>query len=312
MRKEIRVAVNATVTNVACGFDIMGFATTKVAEVLTLKSTTTMGVEIVKISGDNGMLSKDPQMNTAGKALLSMSRALGLTLGLEVEIEKKMAFGSGLGSSAASAVGAVFALNELLELNLSKEELIIHALEGERLASKSIHADNVAPALYGGFTLIRGYDPLEIVEIETPEELYCTVIHPNIVINTSEARALLPREIPLCDAVTQWGNAAGLIAGLLKGDYGLISRSLKDVIIEPIRASLIPGFPKIKEEAIKNGALGCSISGSGPAIFALSSNSNIAKIVGEKMFKVLKETGLSGEWFVSKINREGPKILSYK
>lgn len=312
MNKEIRVVTNATVSNVACGFDTMGFSINKPADELVLRIVPEPGVKIVKITGDDGRLPAEVLNNTAGRALLSMVEKLGLNIGLEAEIHKKMPFGSGLGSSAASAVAAVFALDRLLELNLSREELLQYAIDGEVVASKSVHADNVAPALYGGFTLIRGYNPPDVVEIDVPDDLYCTVLHPDIEINTAESRALLPREIPLNDAITQWGNTAGLIAGLLKRDYTLIGRSLKDVVAEPVRSYLIPGFSQIKEAAMDYGALGCSISGSGPAIFALSSHMGTASIVGEMMYHALIMTGLSGDIFVSKINKEGPKVLYLK
>jgi len=312
MNREIRVFASATVSNIACGFDIMGFSINRPGDEVVIRISPEPGVRIVKITGDDGRLPKDPLKNTAGKPLISMIEKLGLKTGLEVDIHKKMPFGSGLGSSAASAVAATFALDRLLELNLPREELLLYAIEGEKIASGSVHADNVAPALYGGFTLIRGYNPPDVVEIDVPENIYCTILHPDIEISTSESRSLLPREIPLKDAITQWGNTAGLIAGLLKSDYALISRSLQDVVAEPVRTHLIPGFKEIKKAALVNGALGCSISGSGPAIFALSASGGTASTVGEAMYQALLRTGLSGEIFVSQINREGPKVLYLK
>ncbi len=313
MKNEIRVFAPASVSNIACGFDVMGFAIDEPGDEIVLRISDNPGVKITKITGENGRLPLEADMNTAGAPLLSMIDKLHITCGIEMEIHKKMPLGSGLGSSAASAVGAAFALNELLELKLSKEELLLFAIEGEKIASGSVHADNVAPCLYGGFVLIRGYNPvIDVVEIEVPENLYCTVIHPQIEISTKEARKILPKTIPLSDAITQWGNTAGLVAGLLKKDFGLIGRSLQDVVIEPVRSMLIPGFDEIKKAAMDSGALGCSISGSGPSLFALSSSLQIAVDTGKSMKTALERFGLTGEVYVSRINKNGPRIIELK
>jgi len=312
MNREVRVFAPATVSNIACGFDIMGFALEEPGDELVLRLSGEPGVRIVSITGDDGKLTWEVAKNTAGKPLLSMTETLGISCGIEMEIHKQMPLGSGLGSSAASAVASVFALDRLLNLNLSRSELLAYAIEGEQIASGSIHADNVAPCLYGGFTLIRGYNPIDIVEIAVPPELHCTILHPGIEIMTKESRNLLPGKIPLRSAVTQWGNTAGLIAGLLKCDYGLISRSLQDVVIEPVRSLLIPGFQEIKKAAIENGALGCSISGSGPSIFALSRSYESAVSIGDAMYKAMTLAGLTGEVYISRINKEGPRVLDIK
>ena len=309
MKNEVRVFAPATVANIACGFDIMGFAIDEPGDEVVIRISGKSGVKITQISGDQGRLPLDAALNTAGKPLLSMVAKLGITCGIEVEIHKKMPLGSGLGSSAASAVAAAFALDRLLELDLSKEELLNFAIEGEQLASGSVHADNVAPCLYGGFVLIRSYNPLDIIKLDVPDELYCSVIHPQIEISTRESREILPSEIPLSKAIRQWGNTAALVAGLLKSDYGLIGRSLEDVVIEPVRSQLIPGFSDIKKAAIESGALGCSISGSGPSVFALSKGAEIAGKAGLAMQQSLLKHQLRSELYVSKINLNGPRII---
>ncbi|MEA5006882.1 MAG: homoserine kinase [Rikenellaceae bacterium] len=309
MKKEVRVFAPATVANIACGFDIMGFAIDEPGDEVVIRISGKPGVRITNISGDQGRLPLDAALNTAGKPLLSMVKKLGIKCGLEMEIHKKMPLGSGLGSSAASAVAAVFALDRLLELDLPIKELLNFAIEGEQLASGSIHADNVAPCLYGGFVLIRSYEPLDIIKLDVPEELYCSVIHPQIEISTKESRQILPSEISLSKAIKQWGNTAALVAGLLKSDYNLIGRSLEDVVIEPVRSQLIPGFSDIKRAAIGNGALGCSISGSGPSLFALSKGVETAQKVGVAMQESLLKHQLKSELYVSKINQNGPRII---
>ena len=309
MKNEVRVFAPATVANIACGFDIMGFAIDEPGDEVVIRMSGKPGVRITQITGDQGRLPLDAALNTAGKPLLSMVAKLGITCGIEVEIHKKMPLGSGLGSSAASAVAAAFALDRLLELDLSKEELLNFAIEGEQLASGSVHADNVAPCLYGGFVLIRSYDPIDIIKLDVPEELYCSVIHPQIEISTKESRLILPTEISLTNAVKQWGNTAALVAGLMKSDYNLIGRSLEDVVIEPVRSQLIPGFSDIKKVAIQSGALGCSISGSGPSVFALSRGSETAEKAGLAMQQSLLKHQLRSELYVSKINLNGPRII---
>lgn len=309
MKSEIKVFAPASVSNIACGFDIMGFAIDEPGDEIIVKKTEKPGVIISNITGDDGKLPREAYKNTAGAPALTILDYHNINCGVEITINKKMPLGSGLGSSAASAVASAFAVNELFELNLSKLDILCYALEGEKIASGSVHADNVAPCLYGGFILIRGYDPVDIVEIDVPENLYCTIIHPHIEISTKESRRLLPKQIPLRDAITQWGNTAGLIAGLLKKDFGLISRSLKDVVAEPVRCPMIPGFQEMKEAAIESGALGCSISGSGPSLFALSDAKLTAEKTGAAMQDALNKFHLESDIYVSKINRHGPRII---
>jgi len=310
MKNEIKVFAPASVSNVGCGFDVMGFAINQPGDDIILRLKDTAGVVITKITGDNGKITYDPNLNTAGAPVISLLKYLGMEKqGVEIEIQKKMPLGSGIGSSAASAVGAAYAANIILNANLPKNEVLNFALEGEKIASGAIHADNVAPCLYGGFILIRGYNPIDIVEIPVPDNLYCTIIYPHIEIKTKEAREILPKEVKLVDAKTHWGNTAGLIAGLMKKDLDLVSRSIQDVIIEPVRAKLIPNYYEIKNAAIKAGSLGCNISGSGPSIFALSSSLDSAKSIGEAMRKEVEKIRLGCDVYVSKINKEGPRIL---
>jgi homoserine kinase len=290
MNKEIKVFASASVSNVACGFDIMGFAIDQPGDEVTLRLNEHPGVRITNICGDSGKLPADPTKNTAGAPIIALLKHLGINVGIDMEIHKKMPLGSGLGSSAASAVAA----------------------EGEKIASGAVHADNVAPCLYGGFVLIRGYNPIDVIEIPVPDELHCTIIHSQIEINTIEARRILPKEIPLIKAKTQWGNTAGLIAGLMKKDFGLISRSLVDVIIEPVRAGLIPGYEKIKNAAMEAGALGCNISGSGPAIFALSTSKEKAEEIGKAMQTEVDKIDLKNTVYISKINKQGPRVVEEK
>jgi homoserine kinase len=310
MTKKIKVFAPASVTNVSCGFDIMGFALDWPGDEIVLKIKEKPGIVISKITGDDGRLPLDPLKNTAGVSLISFAKYLGFNKGIDIEIHKKMALGSGLGSSAASAVATVFALNELLDRPLTKKELIPFALEGEKLTCGGTpHADNISACLMGGFVLVRSLNPIDVINIKTPDKLFCTIIHPHLEINTADTRKILRKQILLSDAVSQWGNVGGLIAGLMSNDYGLISRSLQDVIVEPVRSILIPGFGDIKHSAIEEGALGCSISGSGPSIFALSKSESIAKKVGDSMMKVLTSIEVDGDLYISKINKQGPKVI---
>lgn len=310
MRKEIKVFAPASVTNVSCGFDIMGFALDWPGDELVLRIKKQPGVVISKITNDKGKLPLDPHQNTAGFSLISMMNELELDHGIELEIHKKMPLGSGLGSSAASAVASVFALNEILGRPLSKEGLLPFALEGEKITSGGkIHADNVAACLYGGFIIVRSLNPLEIFNIDYPQNLYCTIIHPHIELRTAEMRRIIRDNVSLSDAVQQWGNIACLVAGLIKSDFSLIERSLQDVIIEPIRSKVIPGFEEVKKAAISAGALGSSISGSGPSIFALSTAQGIAQTTADAMSQIFNEMEVKHDIYISKINRSGPKII---
>ncbi|MBI5730968.1 MAG: homoserine kinase [Ignavibacteriales bacterium] len=307
--KSIKVVAPATVSNVGPGFDIMGFAINTPVEEMTLRLTNKSGIRITKITGDKNGLPTDINKNTATVALMHMISKLNDNFGVELEIRKKMISGSGLGSSAASAVAAPFALNELLGKPFTKHELLEFALLGEKIASGSIHADNVAPCLFGGFILIRGYNPTDIVQLSSPRKLFCTILHPQFEIKTSEARKLIKKKFPLKDVITQTGNAAGLVTGILKSDYDLIKRSLNDLIAEPARAKLIPGFYEIKNAAMENGSIGCSISGSGPAVFAFSTSEKDGRKIGKAMKQVSLKYVKKNNVYVSSINNVGPKVI---
>jgi len=310
MKKEIKVFAPATVANVSCGFDILGFAIDSPGDELHLKITDKPGVTITKITGDEGKLPYEAEKNTAGVSLLAMLAELNAPYGAEIEIHKKMPLGSGLGSSAASAVASVFALNSLLEKPLSKLDLVRFAREGEKIAvGQNPHADNISACIYGGFVLVRSNYPLDIIPLKTPADLYCTIIHPDVEVKTEHSRNILRKQILLSTAVVQWGNIAGLVAGLLTSDYDLISRSLNDVIVEPVRSVLIPGFDNMKKAAMENGALGSSISGSGPSVFALSNKKETAEKIGAAMQDSLSSLKVGSEVYVSKINSQGPIIL---
>ena len=306
---DVKVFAPATVANVGAAFDVLGFAVEQPGDFVICRKTKNLGVKIKSITGDHGRLPRETENNTSGVAVQAFLNQVQPGCGIEIELEKCMPLGSGLGSSAASAVAAVYAANVLLGSPLTVESLLPFAMEGERIACGAAHADNVAPSLLGGFVLIRSYAPLDILKIPTPPSLYCSLVHPLVEVKTSDARKILRKEILLKDAVIQWGNIAGLIAGLYRSDYPLIGRSLADVIIEPERSLLIPGFYKVKEAALNQGALGCSLSGSGPSMFAFSDNPDTAHRVVEAMSKEFKNLNIGSETYVSKVNDFGPKVV---
>lgn len=305
--KEIRLFCPATIANLSCGFDVLGLCLDTIGDEMVIRKIVEKGIRISKIVGAD--LPLETEKNVAGVAAMTMVSGLDLDFGFEIEIYKNIKAGSGIGSSAASASGVVFGINELLEKPFSIKDLVPFAMEGEKLASGSAHADNVAPALLGGFVLIRSYNPLDIIRIESPEKLYATVIHPQIELKTSDARSVLKQNVTLKQAVMQCGNLGGLISGLYTEDYDLIGRSLQDEIVEPLRSMLIPGFDSVKTKALEAGALGGGISGSGPSIFALSKGKHTAEKVATAMSKVYDEMNLKYEIHVSKINAEGIKII---
>jgi homoserine kinase len=304
---EIRIFSPATVANVSCGFDVMGFCLDSVGDYMVIRKIDKKGIYIAKI--ENFDLPYETELNVAGVSALAMYEAIDVDFGFEIEIYKNIKPGSGIGSSAASAVGSVFGMNELLGRPFNKTQLTEFAIKGEALASKCEHADNLAPALFGGFTLVKSISPLEILEIPSPEDLYATIIHPQIEIKTSEARAILPKEVALGDAITQWANFGSLIHALHTSDYKLIQKSLHDVIVEPHRSKLIPHYHQVKTAALKAGALGSGISGSGPSIFSLSKGVESANNVKDAINNVYSKTGIHFDLHVSKINTEGVKII---
>ncbi|NYJ28697.1 homoserine kinase [Allomuricauda sp. ARW1Y1] len=306
--EEIKVFCPATIANVSCGFDVLGLALDSVGDAMTVRKIPEKGIRISKIMGQD--LPLEAEKNVAGVAGLALLDKSDYEGGFEIEIDKRIKPGSGIGSSAASSTGAVWAMNELLGKPFSKLELVEFAMQGEKLASDVAHADNVAPAIYGGFTLVRSYEPLDIVPIPTPSELYATVIHPQIEIKTSDSRKILKTTISMQQGIRQWGNLGGLIAGLFQNDYDLISRSLEDHIVEPIRSILIPAFDDIKANALSAGALGSGISGSGPSIFALSKGETIAQQVAASMKETYQNIGIDFDIHISKVNSQGVKKIT--
>lgn len=304
---EIKLFCPATIANLSCGFDVMGLCLDGVGDEMIIRKSSVKGIRITKIEGAD--LPLETEKNVAGVAGLALLNELQLDYGFEIEIYKKIKAGSGIGSSSASAAGAVFGINELVGSPFSRKDLVQFAMQGEVLASGSAHADNVAPALCGGFTIVRSSNPLDIIRIESPSELYATVIHPQIELKTSEMRAVLQPMVSLKSAITQLGNVAGLVAGLYTSDYNLIGRSLHDDIVEPLRGKFIPHFDQVKQAALGHGALGSGISGSGPSIFALSKGIDTAKKVAEAMRVIFDGTEIPYEIHVSKINSEGVKII---
>lgn len=305
--RSITVHAPASVANMVCGFDVLGMALSEPYDIMRV-SLLDEPVVIIKHTDDFN-LPTDPPKNVAGAALYAMMHEMIQPMGFEVIVEKQIKPGSGLGSSAAGSAGAVVAANKLLGEPFSNEDLVRFAMAGEKVASGVKHADNIAPCIYGGITLIRSIFPLDIVQIPAPE-LYVTAVHPQIEVKTSDARQILRKEVLLKDAIRQWGNIAGLVAGLLKSDYGLISRSLEDVIIEPVRSVLIPGFGSVKKQCVEAGALGGGISGSGPSVFMLSKDEQTAEKVKGIMEKVYDDLQIEQKTYSTRINNEGVKVVS--
>ena len=307
--QSIKVFAPATVANVVCGFDILGFAVNEPGDELIMEITDKPGVNIVSIEGDEGKLPLNPNKNTVSASVISLLKKLERPdVGFNIKLKKKMPMGSGLGSSAASAVAGLFAANELLGKPLTKEQLLPFAMEGETLACGHGHADNVAPALFGGFTLIKSYEPLEVIALPVPD-LYCALLYPHVDVPTRDARQIIRSKVLLKNAVIQWGNIAGLISSLYTQDYDLLGRCMKDVIVEPIRSMLIPEFDQMKETAMNNGALGFGISGSGPTVFSLYKSKDDAEKVLQTLKKMLLSKGIESNIYLSKINKNGPIVL---
>ena len=306
---RVSVFAPATVANVASGFDVLGFALDAPGDTVTLTRVPGRDVRVVSISGDGGKLPRDPRRNTAAVAAAGLLARLGHPFGVEIALEKHMPLASGLGSSAASAVAAVVAANALAGTPLAARELLPFTMEAEKAACGSAHADNVAPSLLGGFVLIRSYDPLDVVQLPVPPGLACAVAHPHTELRTEDARRVLKKEIRLADAIRQWGNLAALVAALYNGDLALLGRSLQDVVAEPARSVLIPGFDAVKAAALAAGALGCSISGSGPSVFALCASAAAAARAGDAMKAGFRNAGLEADLFLSAVNTKGPVVL---
>lgn len=308
MQESIKVFAPATVANVGCGFDIMGFALDGIGEEILITKTQNGALTVKPVEGFLD-IPTDPEQNVATVAVKALLDKLEIDQGFEFEFFKHIKPGSGLGTSASSSAGAVFGVNELLGCPFKSEELVEFAMEGEKLLSGKAHGDNVAPAIMGGFQLIRGYNPFDLVNVPFPVGLWVSIVHPQVEVRTSEARKMLRHEIPMAEAVTQWGNVAGLVAGLHSGDMELIGRSLQDVIVEPIRSRLIPEFYTVKKAVKESGGLGCSIAGSGPSIFAFSKDENIARIIEKKMNDIYTEANIDFMLYVSKIGKTGSRVI---
>jgi homoserine kinase len=304
--ENITVHAPASVANMVCGFDVLGMALDEPYDIMKLTLIDEPVIRIIHTDEYN--LPTEPEKNVAGAALQSLLDEYDQKVGFEVEVFKQIKPGSGLGSSAAGSAGAVVAANRLMNDHFSNEDLVRFAMSGEKVASGVKHADNIAPCIYGGITLIRSIFPLDIVQIPAPD-LFVTAVHPQIEVKTSDARQILRKEVLLKDAIRQWGNIAGLVAGLLKNDYDLIGRSLEDVIIEPVRSVLIPGFKEIKTKCKEAGALGGGISGSGPSVFMLSKDEITANAVGSIMEEVYNRLGIEQRTYVTKINKEGVRVV---
>lgn len=307
MSNQIKIFSPATVANVSCGFDVLGFCLDHIGDEMIIRKSKEKCIKITKIEGAN--LPFEVEKNLAGVAALAIYNDAKPDFGFEIEIYKKIKPGSGIGSSSASASGVVFAINQLLGMSYNATQLTQFAMKGEAVASGCEHADNIAPALFGGFTLVKSTQPLQVLSLPTPSDLYATIIHPQIEVKTSEARAILPKKVDLQNAIKQWANVGSLVHALHTNNYGLLSQSLKDEIVEPYRSQLIPYFEDVKIAATQAGGLGTGISGSGPSIFTLSKGEQIAKNVEKAIQNIYSKTDIGFNTYVSKINTEGIKIL---
>ena len=307
--KRIKVFAPASIANLGCGFDIMGMALDEVGDVLEM-TLDEDGEGISIVNETDVPLPADPEDNVITPVLRKFFALTGKTGRVDVRVVKKIYPGSGIGSSAASSAAAAFGINELFGAPLGEEDVVVCAMEGENLASGGYHADNAAPAVMGGITLIRGYEPLDIIKLPVPGNLYCPVIHPHLTVSTKQARSILPKEIPMHTAVTQWGNVGGLVAGLCSGNIELVGRSMRDAVAEPFRKQFIPGFDELRAKLLGAGALAMNISGSGPSVFALASRSDNAQRVGAIMERHFAQQGILSETYVVKVSNKGARLIA--
>ena len=307
---EIKIFSPASIANLSCGFDILGVCLNDIGDEITVRKTKEKGIKILKVTGQK--LTLDVNKNVAGVSALALLKETNVDCGFEIEIHKGIKPGSGIGSSAASSAGSVFAINELIGKPYSSKELIKFALEGEKIASGAAHADNISAVLLGGFIFVRDSLNFDIFKLKTPIDLAFTILHPQIEVKTSESRALLQRPITLDKMITQSANLGAFISGLYNEDYNLISRSIKDVVVEPIRSILIPEFDKLKEISLSNNALGFGISGSGPSVFAMSKGLVNAKKIRDLLKVNYSKLGLSFDIHTSSVNEKGIQIIKTK
>lgn len=304
--KKVRVFAPASIANMGCGFDIIGLALDEVGDIIEIVQSEGDGLTITNKSGVP--LPENIEDNVITPVVRAFLNKIGKKAQIDVTICEKIYPGSGIGSSAASSAAAAYGMNELYGCPLTEEEVVECAMEGENLASGGYHADNAAPAVMGGIILIRGYEPLDVVKISVPGNFYCAVIHPRIVVSTKEAREILPKQVPLHSAITQWGNVGGLVAGLFTSDIELVGRSMKDVIAEPHRKQFIPGFDELREKVLAAGALAMNISGSGPSVFALCNHRDKADAAGKIMGEHFSSRGIDNEVYVVKVSNKGAKL----
>jgi homoserine kinase len=308
--EDIRVFAPATVANVVCGFDVLGFAVEAPGDEVIMRLTNQPGITISKITGDDGRLPLNPEKNTVSVSVQHYLNSINRPdIGFDIELHKKMPIGSGLGSSSASTVAGLFAAKTLLGDDSDAAKLLPFAMKGEEMACGHGHADNVAPALMGGFVLIRSYEPLDVIRLPHPKGLFCAIVFPDVDVPTREARQIIRNKVLLKDAVTQWGNIAGLVSGLYTNDIDLIGRSMQDVLIEPVRAMLIPDFYLMREIAMEAGAISFGISGSGPSVFAFTRDEQTAHTITQKLQQHLTKIKIGSQIYVSPINDTGPKVL---
>ena len=302
---KVRIFAPATIANMGCGFDIMGLALDGVGDILEMTATEGEGISI--INETNVKLPENIEDNVITPVIRKFFEMTGLSAHIDVTVLQKINPGSGIGSSAASSAAAAYGMNQLFGCPLTDDEMVLCALEGEYLASGGYHADNAAPAVLGGIVLIRGYEPLDFVRIPVPENFYCAVVHPQIVVSTKAAREVLPKAVPMHDAVSQWGNVGGLVAGLYTGNIGLVGRSMRDFVAEPYRKQFIPGFDELREKILAAGALAMNISGSGPSVFSLSEKQEVAEKVGEIMKEHFNSLGIDNNVYVTRVAKKGTR-----
>lgn len=305
--KKVRVFAPASIANMGCGFDVIGLALDEVGDVIEITQSEGDGLTITNESGVP--LPDDIEKNVITPVIRSFLAKIGKKAQIDVKICEKIYPGSGIGSSAASSAAAAYGMNELYGGPLSEEEVVMCAMEGENLASGGYHADNAAPAVMGGIVLIRGYEPLDIIQLPVPGNFYCAVVHPHIVVATKEAREILPKAVPMHDAVRQWGNVGGLVAGLYSGNIGLVGHSMQDFVAEPYRKKFIPGFDELRQKVLESGALAMNISGSGPSVFALCDHKNKANAAGWILKQHFDSLGVGCEVYVVKVSNKGAKLM---
>ncbi|MCV9388935.1 homoserine kinase [Reichenbachiella ulvae] len=307
MSNSIKVFSPSTVANVGCGYDVLGFALDGIGEEMIVTETADGKMEIEE--NEKFDLPLKPEKNVATVAAKALLEAAGVEKGYRFSFDKHIHPGSGMGTSASSSAGAVFAVNELIGRPFDTKQLVEFAMEGEKMLSGKAHADNVAPNLLGGFTLVRAYGPLDVLQLPTPEDLYVAIVHPQVVVKTTDAKRMLKQTVKLEKAVSQWGNVGGLVSGLYESDYDLIGRSMEDHIVEPIRKLLIPLYDDVKAQAMTDGAIGCSIAGSGPSIFAFAKGKETAEKIKASMQSIYDEVGILAYTYLSKIGTEGVRVI---